>query len=225
MKKYIVLTVLMFGLCSSAFAQYYRGDEYTNPLLKHQQVTEEPEIIRLSREGDVEGLRRLLGREGAARRVAYEEGFYYPAMLQVDAHGNNALHVAPNERVFYFLYTMAHGKREELLSQKNKAGETPWMALVSYDRAYIFIKSFPSSGLRREMKEITKGLKSSGLNLMVAEIKRDALLKKCSVGGQNIWQRADALWRMAPAGSREKEDLFIVRNMIGNVAPFLIPNR
>ncbi len=222
MKKYIVLIVFMFGICSGAFAQYARTEGYRSLASAKQQTAQEPEVVRLSREGDVKGLRRLLGQESASHHFSYAGGVYYPVLMQTDAHGNNALHVAANAEVFSLLYTAAGSKRDELLAQKNKAGETPWMSLVSYDRAAVFVKMFVASSLRQKMKEVAKELQSSGVNLMVAEIKRDALIRECSAGGQNIWQRADALWRMAPEGSLQKGHMYQVRTMIGKAAPFLI---
>lgn len=223
MKKYIVFVVIMLGLSTGAFAQYHRAGAYgAFAAGTQQQAEQEPQIIRLAREGDLNGLRRLLAREANARHFKTEGGYYYPILLEVDAHGNNVLHVAANAEVFSFLYAEAYSKRDALMSQKNKAGETPWMSLISYDRAGIFMRMFIASSLRKKMKDVTKELKSTGVNLMVAEIKRDALVRECSAGGQNMWQRADALWRMAPQGSAEQAAMLQVRNMIGKAAPFLI---
>lgn len=223
MKKYIVLAVLMLGVCVGGFAQYNPAEAYGSFTAPNQQQSkEEPQIIRLSREGDLKGLRLLLAKEANARHFETDGGYYYPILLQTDAHGNNVLHVAANAEVFSFLSSVAYSKRDELMSQKNKAGETPWMSLISYDRAGIFMRMFMYSALRQKMKAVTKELKSTGVNRMVAEIKRDALIRECSAGGQNMWQRADALWRMAPQGSAEKATMLQVRNMIGKAAPFLI---
>lgn len=222
MKKQIVLITLLLTLCSGAFAQSASYQRSYSPAARQEIVASEPEIIRLSRLGDADGLRRLLSREGYKGNVYYENGHCYAIMEERDAHGNNALHVASNPNAFYTLYSSLGGLKEKLLSQKNNAGETPWMSLISYERAVIFIKYFPASQLRQDMKEVNRELKSSGLNRMVGEIKRDALLKECSAGGQTMWQRADALWRMAKPGSREKENMRIVRSMIEKAAPFLV---
>ena len=223
MKKSLILIVFLMSCCVGGWAQTAsRSSSSRLPAHYKTQQESDPEIIRLSREGDIKGLRQLFAQENSSGRFSYSQGFYYLVMKERDRHGNNALHVANSEKTFDFLLEMAYHAKDELLSQQNKAGETPWMSLISYDRAAIFIRHFPSSALRQELKNISKELESNGVNLMVAAIKRDALVKECSAGGQTMWQRADALWRMAPQGSVDKANMYFIRTMIGKAAPFLI---
>ncbi len=223
MNKLVVTISCILMMSTGAWAQKNKAyARQSVPSHQAQQITDEPEIIRLARQGDLGGLRRLFNREGAARHFAYDHGLYYSVLKQQDKHGNNVFHLASTWQTFEFLNVMAHNQRDELLAQKNNAGETPWMSLLTYNRASIFVKEFPNSALRQKMRAVTKELNSSGVNLMVAEIKRNALVQECSAGGQTMWQRADALWRSAPEGSREKAAMYSVRNMIGRAAPFLI---
>ena len=225
MRKTVLLFVLAVFLNTGLFAQAYNNGTKSfanNPQNQQNAEKQESLLIRYSRLGLVNELRRLLSHEFSERRFAPSGPFYYFIMRDTDSHGNNALHVAKTDEVFSLLNNSAHALQKELLSQKNNAGETPWMALISYDRGRIFVKHFPGSALAREMRKVKKDLNSTGLNRMVAEIKRDALIKECSAGGQTMWQRADALWRMAPEGSRDKEVLYTIRHMIGAAAPFLV---
>ena len=220
MKKHLILIISIGLFASNVFAQVNTAQK---PLVRATQTQapsfEDPIIIRLSREGNLKELRILLAQAFHLNRNTDQ----ISALLQQrDKHGNNALHVAASAEVFDFLAKAAGNMKEERLSQKNQAGETPWMAWLTYDKAALFMKRFPSSSLRQKLESVREELKTTGANLMVAEIKKNALLQECSAGGQTMWQRADALWRMAPAGSKEKQIFFVLRNMIGQAAPFLV---
>ena len=222
MKKYIFLFVMIFAFAPLAAAYPAPSAAAANGLGAAPDVVQEPELFRLVRAGNLDDVKRFFNQKTTQRLFDSQGWPYYPVLLQRDSHGNNVLHMAPNKEMFYFLSGIAYKLREPLQSQKNNAGETPWMAMISYEKARMFITYFPFSDLKHRMEETKKELKSSGVNLMVAEIKRDALVKECSAGGQTMWQRADALWRMAPERSREKMEMKAVRDMLAHSAPFLV---
>ena len=163
--------------------------------------------------------------------------------LQTDQYGNNLFHLCRNEETFYVLWNFLVSVRDEMLVQPNNAGEIPWVKLIMYGKEKIFLKYFPKSNLYIRLQEATKEMNDQGLTSAVAKIKREELIKECSVGGKTMWQRADALCKglasgmakgfasysysakdayVGSKGSFPKNDMELVREMIESVAPFLV---
>lgn len=213
MKK-IVGFVLLLGLaCAGMPAAAARNIPIRND--------SKEQLFQLSRQGDVKGLKRLFSREMQDRHYPQSGPFYYFIMQSTDEKGNNAFHVAADENTFQLLLSVAHGLRNELLSSKNRAGETPWMSYISYERADIFLKYFSTSDLYRRMRKI-KSASNDKADRIMAEVEEAVLLEECSAGGQTMWRRADALWRQAPQGSVNKQKMGQIRRVLAKAAPFLV---
>lgn len=161
-----------------------------------------------------------------------------------DSHGNNLFHLCPDEKTFSVLHMYLASVREEMLAEKNKAGETPWMSYIMYGKEGIFLTYFPQSTLYARLQQVTFDLQnSSGLHYKNALTQRDAIVKECSsAGGQTLWQRADLMCKGLRAGAKGfgsysyttanvaglnnvpsvKNKMAQVRDLIKNAAPFLV---
>ena len=162
--------------------------------------------------------------------------------VQRDPYGNNLFHLCRNEETFYVLWTFLVSVRDEMLRQQNKAGEIPWVTYIMYGKEDIFLKYFPKSSLYIRLQEATQSMNDKGINSAVAKIKRDELIKECSVGGQTMWQRANLMVQAQASGMSKgfvsygysskisagdrnfpvlKRKMEMIREMIEQTAPFL----
>ncbi|MBQ7908623.1 MAG: hypothetical protein IJ311_03910 [Elusimicrobiaceae bacterium] len=161
-----------------------------------------------------------------------------------DRHGNNLFHLCSDVKTFSMLHMYLASVREEMLSEKNKAGETPWMSYIVYGKEDIFLTYFPKSTLYTRLQQISFELENAvGLNYQNALTQKDAILKECSsAGGQTLWQRADLMCKGLSCGAKghasytysantapgmnkpssTKNKMEQVRDLIEEVAPFLV---
>lgn len=148
------------------------------------------------------------------------------AIAQRDKYGNNILHLAKNTEVFHFVWQrLTDDEREALLTQRNKSGETPFMAQIIYGHEPVFLEFFPQSRLYKQLQNTTSSLAQEGLAKQVGEMKREELIKECSLGGVTMWQRAHGLTQAAQADSRYSvyhSAMQQVEDMLAQVAPFLV---
>ena len=139
------------------------------------------------------------------------------------------LHVASSKEMFSFIWEILDEEtREALVMQKNKAGETPFMAHIMYGHEDIFLDYFPRTHLYQQLQRVSSLTSTSGhtgIDPYIAKIRKDEVLTPCTMGDQNMWQRAQALYQdtktdayAAPYRNKMKQ----VRDMIGQVAPFMI---
>ena len=217
MKKTFLLVGVLF-LSAAAFAYTY---EQTAANHVYQEAEQQVNIQEMGREllaaaqkGKMKQFRELLSQ--ANKR----------ALLVTDDYGRNILHVARNKHIFDLAWAVLDPvSRESLLAQRNKAGETPLMAHIVFGHEQIFLSYFPQTQLYQRLQKTTAGLNSVGLARQSAEIERAELIRECSVGGVNMWQRAAALATGAHGDSSAASSRALmpqVRDMIGAVAPFLV---
>lgn len=218
MKKIFILLGFIFFAFACAEARPYIDAAAANRIKraaeeKAGRYLSEPSLIAAARNGNLRNVEALLASSPETIKVT-------------DAYGNNVFHAARNEEVFGLLWTrVGESVREELLGQRNRAGETPWMAHIAYGHEKLFLKYFPQSALYRRLEQTSASLKGSGLDYSVAQIKRDELIKECSLGTQTLWVRADLFYKGSMADAQYAayaKPMAAVRKMIGSVAPFLV---
>lgn len=212
MKK-ILLLILLIGLTGSAWANMTR-EQSRRVDRAMASATKGQEIFVLAKEGRLAELRK---------EILHVDR---DALLVQDGYQNNILHIAKNAETFGFLWNVLGDEmRETLLAQKNKSGETPLMSHIMYGHENIFRQYFPRTRLYRKLRDAANGLQNKGLNGGIASIKRAGLLEQCTVGNQNMWQRADGLYRASYGSeyaSSYREQMKAVRDMIGEAAPFMV---
>lgn len=218
MKKIFILLGFIFFAFACAEARPYTDAAAANRIKraaekKVSRHLSEPALISAARNGNLRNVEALLASSPETVKVT-------------DTYGNNVFHAAGNEEVFGLLWTrVGESVREELLRQRNRAGETPWMAHIAYGHEKLFLKYFPQSVLYRRLEQTSASLKGSGLDYSVAQIKRDELIKECSLGTQTLWVRADLFYKGSMADAQYAayaKPMAAVRKMIGSVAPFLV---
>ncbi len=212
MKKLLAIFVLLFAV-SGAFAQM--SPEQSARINAAARLASRGHLLlTLVKRGDVDQFKKEL---------AYAP---HRALLQVDAHGNNILHLASSKDMFEEVWKLfSKAELEDLLAQRNKTGETPMMVHIMYGHESIFLQYFPRTSLYEKLRKTTFDLQSNGLNRDVAEIKKEDLIERCSIGRQTMWQRARALYQdtyTQDSRAQHRESMRAVQNMIGDVAPFLV---
>ncbi|MBO7238319.1 MAG: hypothetical protein J6U96_03390 [Elusimicrobiaceae bacterium] len=212
MKKLLsILFVLM--LTGVAFAQNNPSTRVVSAVEK-EIVRQQSDILFLARNGEVKFLHEALSQADETTLRAR------------DKYGNNILHLARNKQVFGLIWNMLDEQtREDLLAQRNKSGETPFMAHIMYGHEDIFLSYFPRSHLYKQLQSTTESLNNSGTDYHVGEIKQAGLTKLCSMGGQTMWQRAHSLYQGAMLDShyaQYRAPMKQVEEMLAEVAPFLV---
>lgn len=212
MKRFLVIFVLLFAV-SASFAQM--SPEQSARINAAARIASRGHLLlTLVKRGDVDQFKKEL---------AYAP---HRALLQIDAHGNNILHLASSEDMFKEVWKLFdEAEREDLLAQRNKAGETPMMVHIMYGHEAIFLQYFPQTSLYAKLRKTTFDLQSNGLNRDVAEIKKEDLIERCSIGRQTMWQRARALYHEAytqDSHAKHRDSMRAVQNMIADAAPFLV---
>ncbi|MBR3631823.1 MAG: hypothetical protein IKN49_01995 [Elusimicrobiaceae bacterium] len=212
MKKFLAIFVLLF-LVSASFA-HMSEEQSARVNAAARMASKGQTFLALARQGKVAEFRKEL-----------VNAPYY-SLQEVDTHGNNILHLASSKEMFSFLWNLLdEHTRETLLSQRNKAGETPMTAHVMYNHEDIFLQYFPQTDLYQQLKRTTMALQGAGLNRHVAEIKKEELIKQCSMGNQTMWQLAHALYQDTYTQhylAKHRESMRAVQNMIADAAPFLV---
>lgn len=212
MKKILAIIVLLF-MAFGAFAQMTH-EQSARINAAARVAGKGQELLALARQGKMAEFRQAL--------VNAPHG----SLQAIDAHGNNILHLTSSKELFAFVWNLLdESNREALLSQRNKAGETPLMTHVMYGHEDIFLQYFPQTALYRKLKRTTAGLQDTGLNRHVAEIKKAELIKQCSMGQKTMWQRAQDFYQdtyTTPSFAPYRGSMRAVRQMIAEVAPFLV---
>ena len=210
MKKFLFLLVICL-VSVTAFAQLTQ-EQSDKVGRAAQQAAKGQQLLMLAKTGQV-----------AAFRKELLHSPYY-ALRTRDAHGNNILHLASSKEMFALIWNLLdETTRESLLSQKNSSGETPLMAHIMYGHEDIFLSYFPRTNVYSGLKKMSSAIQHQHIDNIV-QIKKADLIKQCSCANQTMWQRANGLYHRALSNgytAQEREKMKQVRDVIGEVAPFL----
>lgn len=146
-----------------------------------------------------------------------------------DIYGNNVLHLAKKKEMFAFLWDLfSVEEREQLLKQRNKAGEIPMMTHIMYGQEDIFLEYFPKTRLYEQFKSVTADLQKEGLAREIAQTKQAELLRQSSVGSHTLWSRAHAFYQGTKADTHyasSRTKLQKIMTLLEKVAPFLVTQK
>lgn len=208
MKKFYAWGLVLFFCALGAQSLYAINLNRVDQILRERRPARQ--LFKLAQSGDVEGLHSLLTHVDKT------------VLLQKDSlTGNNVFHEVRDVETFAFFWdNISEQDREKLLTQKNNAGETPFMRQLSYNNPVAVLVYFPQTKLYGQMRNTTQNLQRGGVNVMVAQTSREEMIR---LGSNNAGM---TLWQMADMWGQQKDNpqavaMLEVRDMIGNVAPFL----
>lgn len=234
MKQIFILLFVVFFLTPGAFAEDVRFRspvEKTNKQAAYEHAVFD-QLQQAVKKKDVALLKNLLKSSNA--RI----------WTKKDTHGNNLFHLCGDVKTFSVLYMYLATVREEMLKEKNKVGEIPWMSYIMYGKEDIFLTYFPKSTLYADLQKVSFDLAhSGGLHYANALTQRDEITAQTScAGGQTLWQRANLMCKGLKAGAKGyhqynyptghalgmnnaapiKNKMEQVRDLIAQTAPFLM---